>query len=785
MNNLIETFGEEKRWVNWKPLTREGKVTKIPFQVSGEKASSTNPDTWSTYAEVKAKSDNVGIVFTSDQKLLGIDIDHCIENGVIVHSEANKIRVLIQTANTYTELSPSKTGLHLMLAVTESLSLVANKHAPFECYTIGRYFTVTSEVFEQEKDIRTISSEEALGILGLMGYPWSKLPPMIDTSLPSTELLQDEELLEKMFVAKNGVAIKTLYDGDLSAHNNDESSADLALCLHLAFWTRKNATQMERIWLASPLGSRDKTRKRKDYRRLTIDAAITKCTEVYSPEKKKPVSAYRKPEPQTDTLLEIIDNQESLVLFHDEHDRAYVTLEVLGHQEIWECKSKSTRRWLTNEFWKKIGRAPTSEALKNVIGVLEGRASFDGPMYRLGNRFTWNNGELWYDLTNEKWQAVKITEESWEVIDESPILFRRYKHHQEQVLPSRNGDAKLFLKYVNIEDPQQQLLLMVYLICCFIPDFPHVILMVFGSQGSAKTTLSKLLRQVNDPSLIDVGSMPDNLKELIQKIAHHAFLIFDNVSYLSADISDTLCKSVTGTGFVKRELYSDDEDVIYNLKRSIGINGINLTGVRPDLLERSLFLELDRIEPANRRPEEEIIKSFRKDLPAILGGVFDILVKALHIKPTIKITDLPRMADFAIWGSAVAEAAGYTQESFLEAYRKNMSMQTDIILNENNVATAILSFMEDKSGWKGTPTRLLHELTHFYGEEGIELKYDKYWPKSAAALTRKMNELKVTLQDAGISFLVMPGKEREIILKKAEISETDDIDDVSPDSAPP
>ena len=113
-------------------------------------------------------------------------------------------------------------------------------------------------------------------------------------------------------------------------------------------------------------------------------------------------------------------------------------------------------------------------------------------------------------------------------------------------------------------------------------------LVVFGAQGASKSTLSKLARLIVDPSLIEVASFPHSQKELVQALAHHYFLFFDNVSYISEDQSDTLCKAITGGGHIKRELYSDDDDVIYSFMRCIGVNGINLVTTRPDLLEKKL-----------------------------------------------------------------------------------------------------------------------------------------------------------------------------------------------------
>mgnify|MGYP001564589658 CR=1 FL=1 len=167
-NVLASTFGEEKRWVNWEP------GTKVPKTITGRNALPNDPATWSNYLEVKKVSDNVGIMFKPDQLLLGVDIDHCLENDVIVHEQKEIIEWFIKKANTYTEISPSNTGLHLFLSLTAPLSLIAKRHAPFEAYTSGRYFTVTNNPYGEARLVRTVDPEEAVALLVIIGYPWKK-----------------------------------------------------------------------------------------------------------------------------------------------------------------------------------------------------------------------------------------------------------------------------------------------------------------------------------------------------------------------------------------------------------------------------------------------------------------------------------------------------------------------------------------------------------------------------------------------------------------------------------
>ncbi|OGZ66460.1 MAG: hypothetical protein A3C50_00150 [Candidatus Staskawiczbacteria bacterium RIFCSPHIGHO2_02_FULL_43_16] len=284
-----ETYGlsepSDEYWVNWRLEMRNAKKTKVPYMPNGKLASTTDPVTWSTFDEViaaQSRFSGIGIVFTG--LLLGIDVDKCLEGRDITHEQRKKIAELITRANTYTEVSPSGTGLHLFLKLTAPLNLKANRHGNFEAYTLGRYFTVTQNFYQDIKSVRLVTPEEAESLLSIIGYPWEKGEQPKNTlhSPTSKEIeLSDDVVLQKMFASKNGSAIKLLYNGDTSEFDGDESVADASLCSHLAFWVGKDASRIESLWLASPLGNREKTQQRKDYRDHTVEFAIQHCTGVY------------------------------------------------------------------------------------------------------------------------------------------------------------------------------------------------------------------------------------------------------------------------------------------------------------------------------------------------------------------------------------------------------------------------------------------------------------------------------------------------------------------------
>ncbi|OGZ65187.1 MAG: hypothetical protein A3C50_03000 [Candidatus Staskawiczbacteria bacterium RIFCSPHIGHO2_02_FULL_43_16] len=280
---------DEKRWVNWRYELVKGKWSKVPYQTNGKKALTTVPATWNTLDMVMAAENHfngIGIVF--NETLLGIDIDHCIENNQIAHPEKEKILEFINRADTYCEISPSGTGLHIFLPIIAPIELVKKKHAPYEIYTWGRYFTITGIPFGTIKPIRApITPDEAISLISILGYPWAKETrpnnQNIDNYQKSSISLSDEVLRQKMFASQHGAKIQALYNGDTSDFGGDESVAEASLCSHLAFWTGKDAARIESLWLASPLGSREKTQKRKDYREKTIDFAIKNQTETYKP----------------------------------------------------------------------------------------------------------------------------------------------------------------------------------------------------------------------------------------------------------------------------------------------------------------------------------------------------------------------------------------------------------------------------------------------------------------------------------------------------------------------
>ena len=234
-----------------------------------------------------------------------------------------------------------------------------------------------------------------------------------------------------------------------------------------------------------------------------------------------------------------------------------------------------------------------------------------------------------------------------------------------------------------------------------------------------------------------------------------------------SDKSDLLCTASTGGGFSKRMLFTDDDETILSFLRCLGMNGINIAVTKPDLLDRSIIFELERIAEEERKEEKRVWDDFDGDRPAIIGGALTVLSKAMAIYPTVELERLGRMADFTRWGYAIAEAMGYGGDAFLEAYWNNQNRANDEVITSHPVASAIVALMKSTDSWKGSADELLGVLESVAEQERIDT-HVSVWPKAAHSLSRRLNEIKSNLKQTGIVFDKRSRGDAKIItIKKA------------------
>lgn len=284
MSIAVDTIPAELRqrnqWLGWRYIVRNGKATKQPMSVDGRSpGDSTDPATWGSLEDALAVFsanglDGIGFVFTADDDFIGIDLDGCIQDG-ITEPWAQQ---LIERFDSYTEKTPSGQGLHII--IRGQLPPHGRRKGNVEVYSEKRFFTVTGDRMHGG-DV-----EDRAGTL----YEWHRevfgedIAPVKPPEGAGFEG-DDAQLVSQASTSRNGAKFARLWQGDLQDYNGDHSSADLALCSLLAFWTGGDAARMDGLFRWSKLfrPKWDEKRGEQTYGQRTIQQAVAGCREFYEP----------------------------------------------------------------------------------------------------------------------------------------------------------------------------------------------------------------------------------------------------------------------------------------------------------------------------------------------------------------------------------------------------------------------------------------------------------------------------------------------------------------------
>src|SRR5262249_23949511 len=247
------------------------------------------------------------------------------------------------------------------------------------------------------------------------------------------------------------------------------------------------------------------------------------------------------------------------------------------------------------------------------------------------------NGRAYLDLADERWRVVEIDGAGWRILDRSPVKFRRSAEMLPLPEPMPSGSLDELRPFVNIEDDRSCALLVGWLVMALSPRGPYPVLVLGGVHGAAKTWTANRLRDLVDLNAAPNRSEPREPRDLMIAARNGWVLALDNISGLPAWLSDGLCRLATGSGFATRELYSDDDEVIFAATRSIIVNGIGEVVARPDLLDRCVLLTLPPITEDRRRDERELFAAFHEARPRILGALLDAVSTALRRRDTLRL----------------------------------------------------------------------------------------------------------------------------------------------------
>jgi len=243
----LEPINREKAWVLWRYVDiGRPKPAKMPYSITGTPAAVDNPETWATLPDILQAPgprhfyDGIGYVFHGTG-LVGVDLDHCIDNGRLQPWAA----AIVQDLATYAEISPSGAGVHI-LAIG---AIPQGKRAgQVEIYATRRYFAMTGDHLAGTPDIIKDRGAAILRLYASLMPERADVPTVRATAAVSSD---DYTLLERARAARNGAKFAALWQGDNTAHGGDVSAADLALCSMLAYWAGNDAARVDRLFRQS------------------------------------------------------------------------------------------------------------------------------------------------------------------------------------------------------------------------------------------------------------------------------------------------------------------------------------------------------------------------------------------------------------------------------------------------------------------------------------------------------------------------------------------------------
>jgi hypothetical protein len=434
----------------------------------------------------------------------------------------------------------------------------------------------------------------------------------------------------------------------------------------------------------------------------------------------------------------------SAEFFYTPAGAAFVDLLINGHRETWPIRSQRFRTWLRRRHYEATRTALSAAEIRSTLDLLEAHAQFDGPERAVHVRLAEHEGRIYLDLADESWRAVEIGAEGWRVIGSPPVRFRRAAGMLSLPVPQADGCIEALASFLNLRNRNDFVLVVAWLLAALRGGGPYPLLAISGEQGSAKTVLSKLLKALIDPNVAPVRALVREERDLVIAANNSHVLAFDNLSNLSHTLSDAFCRLATGASFGLRQLYTDQDEVLFQAARPILLNSIEDVISWPDLADRAIFLTLPPIADRGRRPEKQFWDQFEIARPRILASLLDAAAHGLLKLSGIHLGQLPRMADFALWATA-CETAFWPAGTFGRAYLANRRTAIEDLIDVDPVAARVRELMTNRQTWTGSASDLLRA-----GAGDTFSGTSAGWPNNPRALAGRLRRAQTFLRTMGI-----------------------------------
>jgi energy-coupling factor transporter ATP-binding protein EcfA2 len=401
-------------------------------------------------------------------------------------------------------------------------------------------------------------------------------------------------------------------------------------------------------------------------------------------------------------------------------------------------------------FFEEFGKPPSSENVKKFVDIRAAQLSIHGEECPVFRRVGKVGEKHFLDLCNEG-KVIELTADGWKVVQNPEgVYFTRTGATEDALpIPEPGGDVLVLSQVVNTPDQYLKLLL-TYLVTALRTGVPYVVLVLEGEAGSGKSTLTRVLKYLIDPSKELLRTFPGSERDFAVYAHNSHFLTLDNVDRITNSQSDMLCRAATGGGFSARTHYSMTDETVISIQRPVVITGIQGLVERADMADRVALVQLERVADGERIPEADLWPLVEKIRPQVLGGLLDAFVAGLANLEKTKLDRLPRMADFAKFATAAEVGLPWEQGEALAAYQATRENLFEQALEKDVVATAIYDFLSDRltagivKDWIGTSSDLLSNLT-------VPLGLEERWPRKGSKLGKRLSKAAPLLRQKGVT----------------------------------
>lgn len=452
------------------------------------------------------------------------------------------------------------------------------------------------------------------------------------------------------------------------------------------------------------------------------------------------VDSEGKPRKQSDVLVDI---GKTHTLFRDTDGTPYARVEACDHHEVHKIDSTAYREVLAGAFLRVAGRGCNRNAITDATTTLSALARFGNDTRKVWLRTAAVDDAVILDMGGTDWRCIEIDAGGWHWC-KTPPMFRRAGAQLSLPEPKEPDFGRLW-DHVNITGEHKPLVAG-FLLAALRPSGPYPQLHLSGEQGSGKSTIARMLKALVDPSASALRAPPKDTRDLLVGALNCWCLALDNLSFLTPQLSDALCRLATGGAISERALYTNTDEVLVEVQRPVILNGIEDLAIRPDLAERAIPVECGTI--TRRRSEKDLWAAFNADKPHIFGALLAAVARAIRDHEKIDVGPLPRMADFAKWVAAGVPELGFTAGAFMAAYRENIEVGQSAGIESSPVGRAVLNFMGNRIDWNGTAADLQAVLGQCVDESTLR---SHAWPKSPRGLSGAVRRLAPALRLAGIS----------------------------------